>query len=88
MDEVVTVIGYHRKAANRLVRRRLVQTGPKRRRGPPRVYGPGIAEVAMTLWEATGQIGARRLRPSLPELMNRLAACGELRISPDKRALV
>jgi hypothetical protein len=50
--------------------------------GRPRQYGPAVPAVAQVLWEATGQIGAKRLQPFVPELLERLAACGELRVAP------
>ena len=82
LDEVVAVTGIHRKAAIRLLRR------PPRPRttpgpgGPPRAYGPEVATVAEVLWQASGRIGAHRLQPFVPELLDRLLRCGELTLAP------
>jgi hypothetical protein len=83
LDEVVAVSGLHRKAAIRLLRR-----APRARPTPgpggrPREYGPEVAAAAEVLWQATGRIGAHRLHPFVPELLERLAQCGELALAPD-----
>jgi hypothetical protein len=82
LDEMVAVTGYHRKA----VIRQLRQTRPRPRSGRPvgrpRQYGRPVARAAQVLWEAAGQIGAKRLQPFVPELLERLTACGELRVPP------
>jgi len=83
LDEVVAVTGYHRKAAIRLLRRRLRVASARPRPGRPRVYGPEVAAAAKVLWEATGQIGAERLQPFIPELLDRLSQCGELKLGPE-----
>jgi hypothetical protein len=83
LDEVVAVTGIHRKAAIRLLRRppRLGSSRP--RSGRPRCYGPPVAAAAQVLWEAAGRIGAPRLQPFVPELLDRLVQCGELGVSSD-----
>jgi hypothetical protein len=83
LDEVVAVTGIHRKAAIRLLRR-LPRPGPARpRSGRPRRYGPSVAAAAQVLWEAAGRIGAPRLQPFVPELLDRLVQCDELVVRPD-----
>jgi hypothetical protein len=49
-----------------------------KRPGRPRRYGPEVAAAARIVYQAAGGIGAKRLQPFLPELMDRLIACGEL----------
>jgi Integrase core domain len=83
LDEVVVVTGMHRKAAIRLLRR-----APRARPTPgpggrPREYGPDVAAAAAIVWQASGQIGAHRLHPFVPELLERLLRCGELTLSTD-----
>ena len=87
LDEVVAVTGLHRKAAIRLLRR-----APRARPRPgpggrPRAYGRDVAVAAEVLWQASGRIGAHRLPPFIPELLDRLLQWGELAVSPevDKR---
>jgi hypothetical protein len=82
LDEVVAVTGIHRKAAIRLLRR---APRPRGRPGPggrPRAYGPAVAAAAEVLWQASGRIGAHRLQPFVPELLDRLLRCGELTLAP------
>ncbi len=81
LDHVTAVIGYHRKAAIRLLRR--APRGPAApRSGRPRLYTAETAAAAAVLWEAAGEIGAVRLQPFIPELLRRLAAGGECRLAP------
>src|SRR5712691_58244 len=71
LDEVVAVTGIHRKAAIRLLRRQpRVPAGPARA-GRPRRYGPEVATAAEVLWQASGRIGAHRLHPFVPVLLDR-----------------
>ena len=81
LTEIVAVTGYHRKAVLRCLR-----TVPRRRAGRrpvgrPRRYGADVAGAAQVLWEAAGQIGAKRLQPFVPVLLDRLVACHELTVS-------
>jgi hypothetical protein len=88
LDELVAVTGLHRKAAIRLLRRppRSGPTPP--RAGRPRRYGAEVAAAAEILWQASGRIGAHRLHPFVPELLDRLVQCGELSVAPTVDTLV
>ena len=88
LDEMVTVTHYHRKAAIRLLQERRRAPARRARPGRPCVYGPVVATAVRVLWEAAGQIGAKRLQPFIPELRARLAACGELPLMPDTERLL
>jgi hypothetical protein len=88
LDEVVAVTGMHRKAAIRLLRR---VPRPRPTPGPggrPRLYGPELATAAEVLWQASGRIGAHRLQPFVPELLDRLLRCDELTVSPHVEKLL
>jgi len=56
--------------------------------GRPRAYGPEVAAAAEVLWQASGRIGAHRLPPFIPELLERLVVWGELTVSPDVEKLL
>jgi hypothetical protein len=88
LDEVVAVTGMHRKAAIRLLRRRPRVPAVPSRAGRPRCYGPEVAAAAEVLWQASGRIGAHRLHPFLPELLDRLTQWGELALAPAVDKLV
>lgn len=82
LDEVVAVAQIHRKAAVRLLRRAAPAPAGARRTGRPRVYGPDVAAAATVLWQTAGRIGAHRLQPFVPELLDRLSLFGELTPPP------
>ena len=85
---MVAVTGMHRKVAIRLLRR-----GPRAATAPgwggrARRYGPEVAAAAEILWQASGRIGAHRLHPFVPALLDRLGQCGEVRVPPAVDTLV
>ena len=88
LNEVVTVTGLHRKAAIRLLRRPPRAPTARSRAGRPPVYGSAVAQALAVLWQATGGIGPQRLHPFVPELLDRLARDGELRLAPEADQLV
>jgi hypothetical protein len=88
LDEIVAVTGYHRKAVIRHLGQSRSPHPGARPVGRPRRYGPAVAAAATVLWEAAGQIGAKRLQPFVPELLDRLTAWGELRLPPATAALL
>jgi hypothetical protein len=88
LDEMVAVTGMHRKAAIRLLRRLPRLAAARPRGGRPRRYGADVAAAMEVLWQASGRIGAHRLHPFVPELLDRLVQCGELSVSPTLDKLV
>ena len=88
LDEIVAVTGMHRKAVIRLLRRPLRSVAAPSRAGRPRQYGPEVAAAVELLWQASGRIGAHRLHPFVPELLDRLLRWDELRLSPAIEKLV
>ncbi len=85
LDELTKVIGCHRKAAIRLLRRGN-QQGTKRKRGRSRQYGIAIAEALRVVWEATDRLCSKRLHPFLPELVKILRRHGNATITADIEA--
>ena len=83
LDEIVAVTGMHRKAAIRLLRRIPRSPMVGSRAGRPSLYGLAEASAAEILWQAAGRIGAHRLHPFLPELLDRLTLFAELTLTPD-----
>jgi len=68
LDEFTKVIGCHRKAAIRLLRRGNQLRGNKKR-GRPRQYDATVAGALRVAWEATDRLCSKRLHPFLPELV-------------------
>ena len=88
LHEIVAVTGYHRKAVLRCLRELPRRRTGQKPVGRPRRYGLDVAQAAQVLWEAAGQIGAKRLQPFVPDLLARLTACRELTLSPSTTALL
>ena len=82
LNEMVAVTTMHRKAVIRLLRRAPRAPQAASRAGRPASYGPAVAQAAALLWQAAGRIGAHRLHPFVPALLDRLTQCGELALPP------
>ena len=88
LDEIAAVTGYHRKALIRHLAGDPRHGTGRRPVGRRRRYGPEVAAGAALVWEAAGQIGAKRLHPFVGELLARLIACGEVQVSAATAALL
>ena len=84
LDEFTKVIGCHRKAAIRLLRRS--NQANSKRRGRSRQYDITVAEALKTVWEATDRLCSKRLHPFLPELVNILRRHGSVALAADIEA--
>jgi len=82
LDEFVAATGLHRKAAIRLLNRRIGPAGRKRR-GRPQLYGLEVMSALKVAWEATDRLCSKRFHPFLPELASILKRNGELRVSKE-----
>ena len=76
LDEFTEVIGCHRKAAIRLLRR-ANQPRANKKCGRPRQYGAAVTDALRVTWEATDRLCSKRLHPFLPELIKVLRRHGE-----------
>ena len=85
LDEFTKVIGCHRKAAIRLLRRRNQPRGNKKR-GRPRQYGAVVAGALRVAWEATDRLCSKRLHPFLPELVTILRRHGDMTMATEMEA--
>ena len=67
LDEFCATCGYHRKAALRLLNRRL-PSAPLKRPGPKVRYAPGeVLPVLKAVWLASDQLCSKLLKAALPE---------------------
>lgn len=85
LDEFCKTTGYHRKSAIRLMNRQPKQ-GPGKRRGRPPIYRGGEFMSALLLvWEGSGFVCGQYLHPAMPQLVERMEACGELMLTTELR---
>ena len=85
LDEFTEVVGYHRKAAIRLLHR-TNQVRVNGKRGYPRQYGAPVADALRVAWEATDRLCSKRLHPFLPELVKVLRRHGEITMTAEMEA--
>jgi hypothetical protein len=78
LDEFCAATGYNRKYAIELLRGPFPRAALPVGHGRRPVYGPEHAAVLRTCWELADHICSKRLAPFLPELLDKLRACGEL----------
>ena len=79
LDEFTQVIGCHRKAAIRLLRR--PSPHQARRRGRRPYYGHEVVEMLRKAWEASDRLCSKRLQPFLGELVRVMRQHGELAVN-------
>ena len=82
LDEFVANTGLHRKATIRLLNRRKILPGRKRR-GRPKLYDLEVMAALKVGWEATDRICSKRLQPFLPELVGILKTKGEITVTEE-----
>ena len=88
LDELCATTEWHRDHARKALRRALRPrpVGKKRKPSLPRlVYGRDVIAALEVCWAVLGGPCGKRLAPFLPDLVDRLRACGELRISQQTR---
>ena len=76
LNELIKVIGCHRKAAIRLLRRKN-RANTNKKRGRPSCYSPSVIGALKAAWEATDRLCSKRLQPFLPEMVAVLRKHGE-----------
>jgi len=67
LDEFVSVTGYHRKYAIRVLKHGRARSSGKKH-GFPKVYQGEVVMVLKQIWEVCGRICSKRLHPFLPEM--------------------
>lgn len=84
LTEFAEISGYHRKHAERLLRRGHVvdRSLPRPRR---RVYDEAVQEALVVLWEASDRICGKRLKPLIPLLIPAMERHGHLALDEEVR---
>ena len=82
LDEMEAMTGLHRKSLLRLLGTNGLERQPRtRQRG--RVYGSAVDDALRVIWESLDYVCAERLTPGLVPTAQRLAAHGELALTPE-----
>src|SRR4051795_10424203 len=84
LDEFVSVTGFHRKHAMRLLRGGQPADRSGLRPGR-RVYDEAVRETLIVLWEASDRVCGKRLRALLPVLIAAMERHGHLQLAPAVR---
>lgn len=85
LDEVVTVTGYARRSAIRLLNHPPQGARPPKRQRQAR-YGPEVQQALFLLWHQANRICSKRLMPFLPTLIEALQRHHHLQMSEDCRS--
>ncbi len=85
LTEFAEISGYHRKHAERLLRREHAVDRSRSRPGR-RVYDEAVREALVVLWEASDRICGKRLKPLIPLLIPAMERHGHLAL--DKKVRV
>ena len=85
LTEFAEISGYHRKHAERLLRREHV-VDRSRPRPARRVYDQAVREALVVLWEASDRICGKRLKPLIPLLVPAMERHGHLALDEEVRA--
>lgn len=91
LDEYCANTGYERKYAIAKIGACQLATGAKHKipgkhtRQRVKKYNMAVEEALHTIWDAYDHICAERLHPTLPAMMDKLIACGELIVDTEVR---
>ena len=83
LDEFVKVTGYHRKAAIRVLLKK-VKSGVSQRGRPPSYSA--VLQPLKTIWEISDRLCSKRLQPFIPEMIQVLRRQGEIHLDSDIQA--
>jgi len=84
LTEFAEISGYHRKHAERLLRRNHI-VDRARPRPERRVYDDAVREALVVLWEAGDRICGKRLKPLIPLLITAMERHGHLALDETVR---
>jgi len=84
LTEFAEISGYHRKHAERLLRRGRVVDRSLPRHGR-RIYDEAVREALVVLWEAADRICGKRLKPLIPLLIPAMERHGHLALDEEVR---
>jgi hypothetical protein len=80
LDEFIKVTGYHRKAAIRVLTKK-VKSGISHKGRPTRYNA--VLQPLRSIWEASDRLCSKRLKPFIPEMIQVLRRQGEMHVNSD-----
>jgi hypothetical protein len=83
LDEFVTITGFHRKHAMRVLR--ALATEPAARRARRRTYDEAERNALVLLWEASDRVCGKRLKALLPLIIEAMERHGHLNLASEIR---
>ena len=83
LDEFIKITGYHRKAAIRVLIKK-VKSGVSHK-GRPIKYS-AVLQPLRSIWEASDRLCSKRLKPFIPEMIQVLRRQGEMHVNSDTEA--
>ena len=88
LDELCALTGWHRDHARKALRQALKPTVVRPRRARSPKYGQAVMAALRMVWAVMDAPAGKRMAPFLPEIVHRLRACDELRISDETAGLL
>lgn len=85
LDQFMTVSGYHRKHAIRLLRNEISTNYTDQASSGRRIYDEAVKEALIVLWEASDRICSKRLKAILPSLIDAMERHGHLSLDAEVR---
>lgn len=85
LDELCALTGWTRRHARRALAE-AIHPSPRPARPPrPRIYGPEVLDPLRKIWATLNGPAGKRLAPFMPEIVEALERCGEIRLEPEVR---
>jgi hypothetical protein len=86
LDELCSITGWNRDHARKALRQAARTPQPRKKPNRSRTYGHDVLVPLRKIWATLDAPSGKRLAPFLPEIVEVMERCGELRLSPEIRA--
>ncbi len=83
LDELCALTGWTRRHARRALAQAIRPSQRPPRPPRPKIYGPEVVEPLRVIWATLNGPAGKRLAPFMPQIVDALERCGEIRIKPE-----